>query len=168
MSTSPLHRWPSYLIGTTLLLAGLVEPAAPARGQAHFTACASHTGHNATVIIPQKAALGIADDALEPGDEIAVFSDAGRCAGAVRWEGQNTALTVWGDDEATRAQDGLLTGDTLHVRVWDASAAAEYGAHNSTIRLRMSTRLPYMRPEPTYVANAIFVVDTLRVAPHVP
>ncbi len=131
----------------------------------HFSPCAHRTGHNATVILPADAALGVGQAALAPGDEVAVYTPEGRCAGAVRWTGRNVALTVWGDNAATAARDGLPAGDSLHFRVWDASAEREYHTENSTLRLHLRDDRPHLRTRLTYAAGAIYVIDTLQVTP---
>lgn len=147
------------------LLLALPAVTGTSMAQPHFDSCAMRTGHNATIIIPAQATLGIAQHHLDPDDEIAIFSPEGVCAGTVRWTGENVALTVWGDDDTTSHRDGLLIGDPMQVRIWDASEQVEYGPENSTIHLHVRDNFPYLRPKPTYMTDAIFIVDTLRVSP---
>ena len=70
------------------------------------------TGANATIIIPAEIHAQFSDDSpLMPGDEIGVFNSAGVCCGATVWQGENTALTIWGDDARTEEIDGLNPGE---------------------------------------------------------
>jgi len=55
---------------------------------------------------------------LQAGDELGVFTTNGICCGAVVWNGQNRAITIWGDNLQTDAKDGLKKNEPLHFRVW--------------------------------------------------
>jgi len=66
---------------------------------------------------------------LGSGDEIGVFNSAGLCCGAVVWNEENTAITVWGDDVQTAdSVDGFLENDTLRFRIWNSIEEKEYTA----------------------------------------
>ncbi|OGV67019.1 MAG: hypothetical protein A3K19_29635 [Lentisphaerae bacterium RIFOXYB12_FULL_65_16] len=62
-----------------------------------------------------------------PGDELAVYSEAGVLCGAtvVASDGRYT-VTVYRDDPVTPEQDGALQDEALFFRVWDAVAGREY------------------------------------------
>ncbi len=93
----------------------------------HFT-FSEKTGNNMTVIVQAAINPLINGAAIENSDEIGVFTTAGLCVGGVVWNGANIAITVWGDDNQTPEVDGIKAGDTLRLRLWDASADLEYVA----------------------------------------
>src|SRR3989339_2008145 len=95
-----------------------------AYGQSHFTFTAN-TGDNMTVLVQAAINPAIDGSAIANGDEIGVFTPAGLCVGAVAWNGVNTALAVWGDNDQTVPIDGCVAGELLSYKVWDASAAKE-------------------------------------------
>src|SRR3989339_307131 len=95
-----------------------------AYGQSHFTFTAN-TGDNMTVLVQAAINPVIDGSAIANGDEIGVFTPAGLCVGAVAWNGVNTALAVWGDNDQTVPIDGCVAGELLSYKVWDASAAKE-------------------------------------------
>src|SRR5690554_5345129 len=80
-------RWISAIANTAI--AGLVVSALStftipaAYGQSHFTSCSSVTGDDATLVIPTSINLRIDGNSFASGDEIAVFTPGGVCAGAV-------------------------------------------------------------------------------------
>ncbi|MCX6257930.1 MAG: choice-of-anchor D domain-containing protein [Bacteroidia bacterium] len=52
------------------------------------------------------------------GDEIGVFDESGVLVGSGVYEGINTVVTVWGDDETTPVTDGLLPSGKFSIRLW--------------------------------------------------
>ena len=92
----------------------------------HFAGCANNTGSNATVVVPTSASI-IGNLTLEVGDEIAIFNaNDSLCAGIGIWDGTNLAISAWGDDSQTGAIDGMLSGETMSIHIWDQSADVEY------------------------------------------
>lgn len=138
-----------------LLAVFVLVPAPTAFAQHHFTDCAERTAHNATLILPEGTA------SLDTGDEIAVFSPRGRCAGAAMWHGEALALTLWGHDAGMEGA-GLAPGDSLRFRLWDASAKIEYNAGNSQLKVALATGKPHLETCLCYRPNAIYVVERLR------
>lgn len=90
----------------------------------HFT-FRSNTGKNAVIGIPATSINGTVPNA--EGDEIGVFAN-GKCVGASVWEGKNTAITVWGDDDQTQEKDGINPGEQMEIRVWRKAADSEFTA----------------------------------------
>ena len=78
--------------------------------------------------------------AAQPGDEVAVFTQAGILCGAVciATPGKYPAIAVYRDDPMTQAKDGALAGEKLRFRLWDASATREYSG--GEIRLTVVER----------------------------
>ncbi|MFC1569977.1 fibronectin type III domain-containing protein, partial [bacterium] len=111
-----------------------------------------NTGENATVVITEDIQPGYSDGTpLSERDEIGVFTSEGLCCGAVVWESENTAITVWGDDSQTDAVDGFQPGDTLLFYVYSHSADCEY----LTSVLFQEGNLP------TYQVDGIYVLTEL-------
>ena len=76
-----------------------------------------NTGSNMTIGIP----LDSWSSEPEVGDEIAAYNSAGRLVGSVTFNGEATALTVWGDDITTDEVEGLLEGEEISFEVWNKS-----------------------------------------------
>ena len=118
----------------------------------HYTACASLTGSNATVVLFADSGLSVAGQSLNVGGEVAAFRpNSDQCVGAAVWTGDNLALTVWGDDAQTAEIDGMIAGEALDLRVWQQSSASEHtldvafasgSATYETDALLMSNRVP--------------------------
>ena len=118
----PLARFFSVLTFVTLFVVALQ----PAHGQDHFTGCLATT-NNATIFIPDDVTSAVGGDGpLEMGDEVALFTDDGVCAGAAIWQDQSLVIAAAG----TNAHEitGFDTGEPLTFRVWDASLSTEYEA----------------------------------------
>ena len=126
----------------------------------HF-AFVSNTGANATIGIPASIVPSILTMPLVPGDEIAVFADGvstpdSFCVGAVVWTGENTAVTVWLDNDQTLALDGARAGTALRFRLWRQSTGKEYGNVAATYSLGSGTFTP----------NGISTLSSLAKLPH--
>ena len=89
-----------------------------------MTDCQTDSWASALVLIPPDPALLVGGAPLDPGDQIAVMTPDGACAGASAWDGAGTALTVWADDPMTDDVDGLREGEPVSLVVWDASENA--------------------------------------------
>lgn len=84
-----------------------------------------NTGNNAILVLLDS----IANITLDSLDEIGIFTTAGVLCGASVYEGENLAITVWGDDLSTGAvKEGLQTGEEYVFRVWDSSGQFECSA----------------------------------------
>ena len=75
---------------------------------------ANNTGSNMTIGLPTTAW----EVMPAIGDEIAAYDESGRMVGSSVFNGDNVALTVWGDDVTTTAKDGLATGETITLKLW--------------------------------------------------
>lgn len=143
---------------TALVLFLIAASAAPGvQAQAHFQECAGATGHNATVIIPGTLATDFGDESLAEGDEIAVLTSTGLCAGVVTFGGTSTSLTVWGDDPMTDAVDGFEGGDSLRFVIWDASRREEH----ASIHAEYASNQPFLSTDGKYKGDAIYSVTSL-------
>ena len=89
----------------------------------HFQ-ISQNTGFNATVVLPDKCI----DGTLSAGDEIGIYSEDGRLAGAAVYQGTSMAIAVWGDDLTTGDQvEGMLEGQEFIYKVWRKDRNKEFG-----------------------------------------
>ena len=70
-----------------------------------------------TIGIPVEAWENIPNE----GDEIAAYSQNGALVGSVTYNGEATAITVWGDDITTDEVEGLLEGEEISFELWRKS-----------------------------------------------
>lgn len=95
----------------------------------HFTECLT-SANNTTIFVADSVAVTLGDGAaLANGDEIAVFTDEGDCAGVVTWEGSNTVISAAGRSEFDPDSTGGFEAEELiQFRVYDASEQIVYEA----------------------------------------
>ncbi len=119
----------------------------------HFNSCVRLTGNNASIVIPNSVTI-VGNLTLEPGDEIAIFAPDGLiCAGTTPWDGNNIAITAWGDDTQTDAIDGLQVGEEMQFRIWDKSAMQEIQVAEVT----------YSLGDGIYTVDSFHVVNSLTI-----
>ena len=81
----------------------------------------ANTGSNMIIGFPQYAW----ESTLSIGDEIAAYDEEGRLIGSTVYEGNNLALTVWGDDMTTHEKDGLIESERIIFRLWNSTTSTE-------------------------------------------
>jgi len=81
----------------------------------------TNTGSNMIIGFPEYAW----NSTLSIGDEIAAYDEDGRLIGSTVYEGNNLALTVWGDDITTDEKDGLVEGERIIFRLWNSTTSTE-------------------------------------------
>lgn len=136
------------------LIAALSIPAF-LQAQQHFN-FTSNTGSNATIMLPASANPQVNGAPIENGDEIGLFRSNGLCCGAAVWQGQNLAITAWGDDSMTPDTiDGFVQGDTIYYRSWDASQNLELD----------SVEVTYLSGGTTYQNNGLYVLSSFHAYP---
>ena len=59
------------------------------------------------------------------GDEIAAYDESDKLIGSTVFNGDNIALTVWGDDLTTTNKDGLATGEKITLKLWNSDMNTE-------------------------------------------
>ncbi len=121
--------------------------------QTHFI-FTSNTGNNATVGIPTSASPGINGVPLSAGDEIGAFTPEGLCVGATVWNGANTSITVWGDNDQTTQVDGIKSGEQIVYRIWSKATEKEYD----------DVGVAYSEGDGIYGPDKIFVIDSLEAS----
>jgi hypothetical protein len=82
---------------------------------------AQNTGSNMTIGLPTTAW----EVMPAIGDEIAAYDESGRLIGSTSFNGDNIALTVWGDDLTTDAKEGLATGEKVTFKLWNSDINTE-------------------------------------------
>lgn len=95
--------------------------------------CPASTGRSATILLPPDAAVTQPGGPLEAGDEIAVVTADGGCAGSGVWSADGLALTVWADDPFTPVMEGLMPGAPLQFMVRDAATGTIYAPDDVSI-----------------------------------
>ena len=135
-----------------------------AQAQTHFTVCVSPNIFSATILIPAAIDPAIEDLPLEVGDEIAVFSAGDLCAGMVVWGGENTALSMFEDDPLTPGLDGLLDGEEMIFRIWDASSGLEYAGDAIHVAYASTST----QTTGLFAADAIYELSSLFVSGALP
>ncbi len=138
-----------------LLSVGLV-PHKAARAQ-HFDDCITNV-NNATAQIAEdiESSFG-AGDSLETGDEIALFTNDGVCAGMVTWEAEGTSVSAAGAD--SQQPEGYEQGEPLRFVIWDASASAEYSVEATYDPCGEDDNL--CRDDGLYATDALYRVSAL-------
>ena len=89
------------------------------------------TLENHTIIVPENINPTVAGRSFQNGDAIGFFFDRDGqsiCGGFGIWNGNNFAITVWGDDEFTPTKDGFDVGENFQVKVWDSKDGVEIDA----------------------------------------
>ena len=115
------------LVGLCLLIG--IRPA----GAQHFTDCLTQndTGTSATVVVEDTVDVPLPNGAsLENGDEIALVTDDGVCAGKTVWDADaptmSTAAVGPGISAVPDSASGYALDEQLRYKLWDASAGTEY------------------------------------------
>jgi hypothetical protein len=112
------------------------------------------TDRNATIAVPAAINPSIGTQPLRTGDAVGVFfmeNDLLICAGYSIWqEGQNMAITAWGDDPQTAVKDGFAENELIRYKIWDAYARREYNA-----------MVTYCTGGPNYVTDGIYELCSL-------
>lgn len=82
---------------------------------------AINTGNNMTVCFPASSWQNVPTI----GSEIAVKDANGAIVGSSVFSGNNTAITIWGDDDLSAETDGLFLGEDLHFYLWNPATGTE-------------------------------------------
>ncbi len=122
----------------------------------HFT-FTSRTGNNATIVISETTDIKVNGESLQEGDEIGVFTPDSLCVGAVVWENNSAALTVWGNNEFTEEKDGIEPGEQMHFRIWKKDLHTEFIQTN----VSFSDESPATTVNDIYAENAIYNLESL-------
>jgi len=112
------------------------------------------TSNNATVVLPTNINPNVNGTSLTYNDYVGVFTPSGLCCGYGQWQGQNLALTAWGDDDQTSEIDGFQVGEVLNYRVYRIGEQKEL----------TSITLAYSQGDGLYSVNGYMVLNQFDVA----
>jgi hypothetical protein len=156
-STPPMRL----LLQTSLVLAACLLTVPSGRGHSkaphHFADCVSQTGRTATLIVPATSPLMLGERPIEAGDELAVFTPSGLCAGAAVWTGESLALAIWEEDLEAETRTGFAPGTPLTFRAWRAAANEEFTVADVKYHRDYET-------SGTFASDAVFLVDGIAFA----
>lgn len=149
-----------------LVVLALHLPPPVATAQSHFTGCAFRTAAQATVLFQTTVSVDLDGEPLGVGDEIAVFTAEGVCAGALQWQGENAALTVWGGDAdtITVGEAGMKVDEPMTYRIWNASTSREYG-EAERVEPTYSNRAAWLLTHGRFVPNGLYEVMAFALVP---
>lgn len=89
----------------------------------------AQTGNNSVVLLPRVIDPKIGNRSFVPGDAVGVFylrKGESVCGGYAKWQdGQNLAITVWGDNPRTTLKDGFDVNEKYVFKIWDAVEGRE-------------------------------------------
>ena len=127
----------------------------------HFTGCLSTTT-NATLLIPGDVSsnFGTTGRTLSDGDEIAVFTNDGTCAGMGYWSENGAAVAAAGVN--SQEQVGFEAGDTFQFRIWDVSEETVYAP--SATYASCNSAGPLCQDSNTYQQDMVFTITALNAA----
>ena len=124
----------------------------------HYTK-SSPTGTNMSLLL--------VGELIMSGKEVAVISNSGNIVGAGRFNRKGVAgFAVWGDDLTTDVKDGLISGESYHLKVWDDNLDRElsldfsvdkFGSkleYNTDRFIMLEVSLSDFVPEEYFLSNA--------------
>jgi hypothetical protein len=92
------------------------------------------------------------------GDELAVFTPAGGCAGAATFRSFPIGLAAWGDDALTDSIDGFREGEAIRFVHYDAIEEREYPL----------SEFFSLVGDPVWHANGLIIAELADEEPHFP
>lgn len=132
-----------------------------ASAQSHFTDCTTNTGDGASIIVPAEITPTIDGAPFVEKTEIAVYTSAGKCAGAAMWTGSSISITAWGDDVMTPHKDGYAAGESMRFRIWDPKTGTEYGVDAGSMTITYDSSKAYFQADGRYSKDAIYSLTSL-------
>ncbi len=154
-------------VSVAVLVVCLTAGVGPASAQ-HFDDCLSprDTGSDATVIVQDTVnTLFPNETSLEEGDEIALYTPDGTCAGSTTWHSsdEDASLSAAGPS-ASNTNDGTSgyeNGDTLQVKVWDESKNEVYDLEQAIEYESCENKSLLCQDDGTYEESAIYSIIQL-------
>lgn len=159
---------PSFSVVTsTLALIGLLVGVHPASAQ-HFSDCLSprDTGTDATVIVRNTVKTMFPNEAsLDEGDEIALYTSDGTCAGSTTWTSSDEDVSISAagpnDIDTKEGTSGYESGESLKVKVWDESEKKEYDLESIIEYESCDDKGSLCRDDGIYEESAIYSITQL-------
>ena len=109
---------------------------------------AHNTGHNMTLGIPIYSWV---DYSPQIGDELAVFDQSGLLVGSQIFEGDNMAITIWGNDGQKNEKDGMYNAEYFHLKLWSNSLNKEFDLYIES----------FVEGDQIYISNGISIVSNI-------
>lgn len=134
----------------------------------HFSDCLTqtNTGTSATVVVTSSVETKLPDEtSLQEGDELALVTNDGNCAGMKTWpaDAQAVSLAVAGPQASTitNTDSGFELGEPLKFKVWDASEDVVYNLGEAVTYAPCDDGDPICRSDGTYQNDVVYTVTTL-------
>ena len=80
-----------------------------------------NTGSNMSLVIEANQLESL----LDFGDEVAVYSNSNRLVGAFVYQDETIVIPVYGNDDYSKEEDGLLKNEALSLKYWSVDKGAE-------------------------------------------
>jgi hypothetical protein len=109
-----------------------------------------NTGSNANILFLQDKIKSL----FSIGDEMAVLDKQNNIFGAIKYNGENLSLVVWGDDPATTTKDGFKDNETMIFKLWEKRTNRVY-----EFKLNFTNGLTNM-----YKTDNVYYVDQIILA----
>ena len=110
----------------------------------HYTGV-KNTGNNMTLGIPNSSW----ESQPNIGDEVAVFNSNGLLVGSEVYTGDNTIITVWGNDALTEENDGMLDNEYFVIKHYNSVTGQENVLEVTS----------WQEGDNTYATNSISIAD---------
>jgi hypothetical protein len=129
------------------------------RDQVVDSDCATNTGSSATLLLAspilQDSTLGDPSRIVE----IRVYSEDGTCVGRAPWEGQDTSVSIWGDDPERPGKEGLGSEEQFLLGI--VSEIREADSDEWSVRFTLDQREEYFAPTAKFESGAIYMVASM-------
>jgi spore germination protein YaaH len=100
---------------------------------------------------------GVAGELFKTGDIIGVFDQQSNCSGLGIWQGESTAITLFGNDATTGAKDGFAEGESLQFRLYRPDSGEKFD-----LEITFDQSLP--NPEPVFATNGLSAISEIKVS----
>jgi len=107
-----------------------------------------------SVAVPE----GVAGELFKAGDILGVFDQQGNCSGLGLWQGESTAITLFGNDPTTTAKDGFAEGEPLQFRLYRPESGEEFD-----LEATFDQSLP--NPESVFATHGLSAINSLKASP---
>jgi trimeric autotransporter adhesin len=120
------------------------------RSPRYFVLDSTHnTGNNSLIIFP----ASVAGTMMQEDDEVGVFTTTGILCGAGVFQGNNFAVTVWGDDATTLdVVEGMMPGEAYVFKMWKHAD-----------ELELPLQVTFAQGSGFYAEDAVDVVESLQI-----
>ena len=118
-----------FFLRCCLVVLGTLLFASPGLAQSPFSDCIVSV-NNATITFSMTSSITFPDgSAIESGDEIALYTSSGACAGVTVWsESSDNTVAAAGKSGSVADDEGFGPEDQIMYRIWDTSTDITYRA----------------------------------------